>query len=917
MKWLNQLFSRRRRRYDDLAVSIREHLEEKVEELMEDGLSKEEATQRARREFGNVTLIEERSREAWQWPAKESILADVRYALRQLRKSSGFAITVILTMALGIGANTAIFTLAHAILMKSLPVDDPKSLYRIGDKSESALTNGLQNEDGDFDIFSYNLYQYLRETTPEFEQLAAMQAGANPISVRRGNNTAQVETSEFVSGNYFSMLGVGAFAGRTLTDADDKLGAEPAVVMSYQTWQSDYAGDPSVIGATFYLQSQPVTVVGIAPAGFYGDRINSNPPAFWIPLSIEPLMRKANSVLQQSDECWLYAIGRIKPGVATGALQQEISANLRQWVRTQDAYAKYGIADKVPRLHVVLTPGGAGIQELQQKTGRELYLLLAISGFVLLVACANVANLLLARGTKRKTEISVRMALGAARPRLIRQMLTESMLLGCLGGVFGLAVAYAGTRMILALSFPASPNVAIQATPSLPVVGFAFLLTLSTGMVFGIVPAWIASHGDPAEALRGVSRTTNDRTTLPQRSLIVFQAALSLVLLAGAGLFTRSLQNLENQDFGLQTANRYVMHLNPQDAGYKPEELNALERMLEERIEAIPGMRSAGLALFSPLDGNPWGFTVFFPDKPVAGYKNAPTALIDRVSPNYFAAVGQPVLRGRSFTQNDSDASPHVAIVNQAFVKKFFRGEDPIGRRFGSWGQEDSGSYEIVGVVANAKYNRPREDARPMFFRPLSQWQAVKGATEVSIEVQSHYFTSVVMNFAGTQQNLEAALRSSLAQVNPNLAIVDLRSLDFQLVGNFNQERLIARLTTLFGLLTLVLAAVGLYGTTSYQVTQKTHEIGLRMAFGANRHRVLGWVMRTAFIQVAFGLALGIPTVLIGARYVANQLYLVKSYDPLSLLVAIAVLSGAAMIAGFIPARRAASIDPMQSLRSE
>jgi predicted permease len=918
MQWLKQLFSRRRR-YNDVSVSIQEHLEEKIEELVEEGTPRDEAERTARREFGNVTLIEERSREAWQWPTLESGWADVRYALRQLIKSPVFAGTVILTMALGIGANTAIFTLVHAILMKSLPVGDPKSLYRIGDRIEAGgLENGLQNEDGDFDLFSYDLYRYLRESTPEFEQLAAMEAGKNLISVRRGDGIAREERGEFVSGNYFSTLGVGAFAGRVLTDADDQLGAAPSVVMSYQAWRADYSSDSSVIGATFHLQSRPVTVVGIAPAAFYGDRISDNPPAFWIPLSAEPLLRRANSVLRQADESWLYALGRLKPGVDTGPLQQKISVNLRHWVATEDAYAKYGIANKIPKLHVVLTPGGAGIQDLQQRTGKELYLLLAISGFVLLIACANVANLLLARGTKRATEISMRMALGAARSRLIRQMLTESLLLGCLGGLAGLAVAFATTRTILALTFPGSAHTAIDVTPSLAVLGFAFLLSLTTGIVFGIVPAWITSHGDPAEALRGGNRPSSDRTMLPQRSLIILQAALSLVLLTGAGLLTRSLLNLEHQDFGLQTPNRYVLHLNAQDAGYKPGELEKLYRALEQQIETIPGMRSVGLGLFSPMDGNQWGFTVFFPEKPVAGYKNAPTAGMNRVTPNFLAAVGQPVIRGRGFTPDDTDTSPLVAVVNQAFAKKFFPGVDPIGRRFGSWGQEDAEAYEIVGIVADAKYSAPRRDARPMFFRPLAQWQHnLKGPTEVQIEALSHYISSIVMNFAGTPQSLDASVRRALANVDPNLAVIDLHSLDFQLAGNFNQERLIARLTTLFGLLSLVLASIGLYGITSYQVTQRTREIGLRMACGANRSRVMSLVMRGAFIQVALGLVLGIPIVMIGARYLANQLYLVKSYDPLSLLVAIGVLSAAAMIAGLIPARRAASIDPMRALRSD
>lgn len=918
MRWLRQLFSRRDI-YDDLSEEIQQHLEEKIEALVADGMRREDAEHAARREFGNVTLLEEQGRDAWQWPTLESVWADLRYALRQLRKSPGFAITVILTMALGIGANTAIFTLVHSILMKSLPVGDTKSLYRIGDAfKDCCLSSGLDNANGDFDIFSYEGYRHLRESTPEFEQLAAMQAASPLISVRRGSNTAKSEPGEFVSGNYFSTFGIGAFAGRVLTDADDKAGAAPAAVMSYQAWQADYAGDPSIVGATFYLQNQPVTVVGIAPPAFYGDRISANPPAFWIPLSAEPLLSRTNSVLHQPVMCWLYLLGRVRPGVAIGPVQQKISANLRQWLLTQPDYMAHGFPARIPKVHVVLTPGGAGIQNLQQQTGKKLLLLLSISALVLLVACANVANLLLARGAKRKAETSIRMALGSARSRLVRQMLTESLLLACLGGLAGLAVAYAGTRMILTLAFPDSLHSAIHATPSLAVLGFAFLLSLITGVVFGIAPAWITSHGDPAEALRGVSRSAGDRASLPQRSLIVFQAALSLVLLVGAGLLTKSLRNMEHQDFGLQTNNRYVLHLDPAGAGRKPEELATLYQALEQQFAVIPGMQRVGLADYTPLDGNQWDFNVSIPGRPAPGPNDDYEALINRVSPDFLAAVGQPVIRGRGLTDADTANSQFVAVVNQAFVKKFFPNEDPIGRHFGIYEQEDIGAYEIVGVVANAKYVDPRSEAEAMLFQPLTQWQHnLTDPPYINLEAQMHYITSIVMDFHGTQQNLEQAVRSTLANVDPNLAVISLHSLDFQLAGNFNQERLIARLTSLFGLLTLVLASVGLYGTMSYQVTQRTREIGLRMAFGANRNRVIGLVMRGAFTQVALGLALGIPIALIGAHYMADQLYAVKSYDPMSLAIAIGVLCAAAVLAGFIPARRAASIDPMQALRTE
>jgi len=880
--------------------------------------SREQARKTAHHESVSGTLPSDRGESVWRWPSLESIKSDVSYTFRQLSKSPGFAVTVTLTIALGIGANTAIFTLIHAILFKSLPVADPKSLYRIGDKDDCCLTPGFQNDDGDFDLFSYDLYLHLRASTPEFEQLAAMQAGHNRISVRRESGVAQSEPSEFVSGNYFNTFGVRSFAGRALTDADDRIGAAPVAVMSYSVWRSDYASDPSVIGATFYLQSQPVTIVGIASPAFFGDRISTDPPAFWIPLCDEPLLTQANSTLRQVDENWLYLLGRVRPGAEIRPLQQKISTLLRQWILTQSAYTREGIPPILPKVHVVLTPGGAGIQNMQQQTRKKLYLLLTLSGFVLLVACANVANLLLARGTRRRTDVSIRIAIGAARSRLIQQMLTESVVLACLGGAAGVALAYAGARMILALAFPDATHSAIQATPSLPVLGFAFLLSLITGVTFGIVPAWITSYGDPAEALKGVNRSAGDRTSLPQRVLIVFQAALSLALLAGAGLLIRSLNNLEHQNFGLQTTDRYVLHLNPQDAGYNPEQLDALNRSIEQQFAAIPGIESTGLALFSPLDGNQWSFDVSILGRRRPGPNDDLGSLLNRVSPEFFKAVGQQIIRGRVFTQNDTDTSPAVAVVNQAFAKKFFPKEDPVGRRFGNYGLEDIGAYEIVGVVADAKYSHPREDAEPIFFRPLSQWQGnFKNPTLVSIEAQTHYISSIVMSFHGEPQNLNATVRRILADINPKLAVIDLRSLDSQLQGNFNQERLVARLTALFGILTLVLAAVGLYGITSYQVTQRTSEIGLRMAFGANRNRMVGLVMRDALIQVALGLTLGIPIVWIGARYLASQLFLVKPYDPLSLLAAICVLSGTAVIASLIPALRAATIDPMRALRNE
>jgi len=842
---------------------------------------------------------------------------DIRIAFRQLRKSPGFALTVILTIALGIGANTAIFTLVHAILMKSLPVVDPRTLYRVGDKDDCCVNGGYLNDEGDFDLFSYQLYKQFRGNTPEFEQLAAMQSGGNIMTVRRGSEPAKSLRSEYVSGNYFSTFGIDAFTGRMLTPADDSPGAAPAVVLSYWAWESDYGSDPGVVGSTLYVQGIPMTVVGVAPPRFFGDRIRSHPPAIWLPVNLEPLIEHENTNLNVPESNWLYVIGRLKPGVGVGTLQAKMSNMLRVWLGTQSAYTENGGSTLIPKQHVVITPGGGGIQNLQQDTSKILYLLMAISTLVLLVACANVANLLLARGTMRKAETSVRMALGAARSRLVRQMLTESVLLACLGGLAGLYVAYQGTKTILSLAFPDSPHLPIDASPSLPVLGFAFLLSLVTGVVFGIVPAWITSHSDPAEALRGVNRSTHDRSSLPQKSLIVFQAALSLGLLVCAGLLTKSLRNLEHQDFGLQTTNRYVVHIDPAGAGYTPEKLPALYQTLEQRFGALPGVQGVGLALYSTLEGNNWGEGVRVEGRPEPGPNEHNGSSWDRVNPQFFATVGQPVIRGRGFTDADTATSQFVAVVNQAFVKKFFPNEDPIGRHFGVFDIKYAGAFEIVGIVANAKYNNPSKEYRPMYFRPLTQKLKVTDPNFVMAEGRSLYINSITLKFGSRPQNVDATVRRTLADIDPNLTIIDLKSLDDQVSENFTQERLIARLTMLFGALALVLAAVGLYGITSYAVARRTAEIGLRMALGADRGKVIRMVLRGAFLQVGLGLALGIPLTLFGVHFMKDQLYGVRTWDPYSMAIAVVVLSAAAALAGFIPARRAASIEPMEALRIE
>jgi predicted permease len=844
------------------------------------------------------------------------LIQDVRYALRQLRKSPGFTVTAVLTLALGIGANAAIFTLVHAVLLRNLPVADPAQLVRVGDTDDCCVEGGAP-ENNDYSIFAYDLYRYLQDNTPQFQQMAAVQAGggAGSLTVRSSQPDAVAKASngEFVSGNYFITLGLNPGAGRLMVPTDDAPGAPMVAVMNYQTWQRDYGADPSVVGSVFSLNTHPVTIIGITPPAFYGDRVAARPADFYIPMNLEPILSPTSNLHRESTN-WVYILGRVKPGTQLAPLQAQMSASLRNWLTHIETYAKEDRKELLARSHVVLTPGGVGIANMQQEYSDGLYLLMGISALVLLIACANIANLVLVRGMSRRSETSLRMAMGAQRIRIIRQMLTESIVLSCLGGLAGLAVAYGGTRLLLALAFPDSPNVPIQASPSPVVLGFSFALSLLTGLIFGIAPAWITSHAEPAEALRGSGRSTKDGSSLLQRSLVVFQAALSLVLLVGAGLVSKSLNKLEHQDFGLQSRNRVVIHVSPENAGYKPEQLQALYDQLEGRFKALPGVERASLSLYTPLEGDNWGEGVSIQGRPeLKPGDNAGSSWL-RASPDYFDIVGHRLLRGRGITAQDTATSPGIAVVNEKFVKKFFpNGEDPIGKHFGVSGAASSNDMEIVGVVSDIKYINPREDVRAMYFRPLLQ----VAKTRPEGDIRSLFIGAIMLQTKGPITGLEAQVRKVFADINPNLTVVTYDTFEDQISGRFNQDRLIARLTQIFGVLALILASIGLYGVTAYAVARRTSEIGIRMALGAARSSVVSMVLREAMLQAAIGLAIGIPVALACGRFLKAQLYGTDDKDIPVLLLATLALLISAFVAGFIPARRAASTDPMVALRTE
>jgi predicted permease len=907
-----------REKFDgELDEEMRLHRELKERSLIEGGKSPEEARYKAHREVGNALRLREESRDAWGWNWLEHFFLDARLGLRQLRKSPGFTIVVILTLALGIGANTAIFTLVNAVLLKSLPVANPSQLYSLGNTQKCCDTTDFGDIRDNFALYSYPLYKQLRDNTPEFSDLAAFQSAPANLSVRRSGVSTPAEPyiGEIVSGNYFATFGVGAFVGRMLTAEDDQPTAVPVAVISYRAWHLHYGDDPAVVGATFTFNGLPATIVGVAPPSFYGHSLRSNPPDFWVPLVMEPPLSPDNALLKHTNHYWMYVIGRLRPGAQPAQVQARVMVEIQQWLSNLSGVSDYD-RQLISTLRMNLAPAGSGVTRVRDAYGDGLRLLMIISGLVLLIACANIANLLLARGTANRLQNAVRVALGAARGRLIRQMVTEGLVLALLGGIAGIAVAYAGTRAILLLTFPNASYVPIDASPSLPVLGFALLLSLVTGVIFSLAPAWIASNTHPAEPLRG-ARSTGDHSALPQKLLVVAQAGLSLVLLVGAGLLTQSLRNLENQKFGFEPEARLIVKVRPASAGYTFERLPALYRQLQDRLGQIPGVRSASLALSSPFGG--WNFStpVFIEGRAPAANPSEDIAIYDFVSAQYFETIGNRILRGRPILEQDTPKAHHVALVNETFARKFFPGEDAIGKHLGISDSSHAGDYEIVGIAEDAKYRDPKLPADAMFFMPLLQMETYKDSDDQAYQIWANYIDTIQLRVTGRPENYQRAVQQTLADIDPNLTVRRMMSFDDLVSGSFNSPRLIAQLTTVYGVLALVLASMGLYGVAAYTVARRTSEIGIRMALGAQRASVVGMVLRSAMQPIALGLVVGVPVALAGGHAIASQLYGVKGYDPLVLAGAVTVLAAAAGLASILPARRAASIDPIRALRTE
>jgi putative ABC transport system permease protein len=854
------------------------------------------------------------------------MLADLRDAIRQLRKAPGFTVTVVITLALGIGATTAIFTLVHQVMLKSLPVTKPKELWRIGDKNRCCNWGGyVQGSDGDFTLFSWEAYKNFREHTPEFSDLAALQAGNAPLGMRRGGSQAPVDTrnGQYVSGNFFRTLGVQPWMGRFMTDADDQVGAPLVAVMSYRAWENKYGSDPSVVGADFQINGHAFTIVGIAPPGFYGAKLSGwGMPDIWLPITAEMVLATDVARPKRPNENYLDLLGRVRPGVNPSALEAKVRVEFHDWMASHVGDMEPGEKQIWQQQTVHLAPGGAGVADMRDEYQQGLKLLLIAAGCVLLVACGNLANLMLARGLKSRAQVSVRVALGASRLRLVRSALVESVLLAAIGGMFGIGVAYGATRLILYLAFEvggANNYVPVSPTPSVPVLLFALCVSILTGMIFGTAPAWITSHADPVEALRGANRSVGGGRSWAQKALVIAQAAMSLVLLSVAALLAQSLRNLEHQDFGFDTQGRYIAWINPTLGNDKPEQMEQIFRRIDDSLREVPGVRMAVPALYAPMTGDSWNNGVRIQGRPEPGPKEDTGAGYVRVMPGFFETIGAKVVMGRAFNEDDTAATPNVAVVNEAFVQRFFKGQNPIGQHFGPNRLRYAGTFEIIGVVKDIRYMTYdyREPVRPMYWVSETQTAKYDDPAWQTGETWSHYLYNIVIWAPGDPPGMEQKIRKAVASVDPSLVVDDVNLYSKVVSTDFKQQNMIATLTSLFGLLGLMLAAVGLYGVMAYTVEQRTNEIGLRMALGADRRHVIAMVLRGAISQIGIGLGLGIPLAILAGKLMKDQLYGVQPWDPMMLAGAAVLLALAALVASVAPVHRAANVEPMIALRNE
>ncbi|PYT32974.1 MAG: hypothetical protein DMG57_00085 [Acidobacteria bacterium] len=894
MSWIGRLRSlfEKQKLEDQLDEELQFHIEMRTREFVSAGMTAEEARYRAQRLFGNQLLLKERTRDMDTVRWIETLWQDLRYGLRSLRKSPGFTTVAVLSLALGIGANTAIFSVVDAVLLKMLPVKQPERLVELGPFVPSINARGERYN------FSYPLFKEVRDRSLSFSGVFAALDGTRTMDLIQPGPGRQTEKAEvqLVSGEYFQVLGVNAIAGRILTPEDNKIaGANAVAVISYGFWKRRFARDYSVIGRRSTLNDLPFTIVGVTPPEFFGESVG-RAPDIWIPLTMQPALDRGMSYLE-GNVAWLRVMARLHPGSTEQQARAELAVLLKDLQLQQSDLGK--TARELARFDVV--PGNNGLSDLRKEFSQPLRLLMAVVGLVLLIACANVANLLLARATARQKEIAIRLAIGAGRLRLIRQLLTESALLAVVGGTVGLVFAAWGSRMLLLLLSGGTTAMPIDVSLNGRVLAFTIVVSAATGVLFGLAPALQATRQNLNPSL-SVSTLSRSRVTL-SRTLIVAQVALCLLLVTGAGLFIQTLRNLRDLDLGFSAEHILQVRIDPASSGYRREQLPGLYTRLLERLNSAPGVTSVSMSGTGFASGTSATCCIA-----VEGYTPGPSENrqigTNSVTPRYFETISLPLLLGRNFAPEDASRyqrEPHVAIVNEAMARYYFGNANPVGRRFG-WGddpQKVKYGIQIIGVAKDANYGKLRERTPRFIYFPAT------GGNVLQIRTAAHPVT------------MEATIRREIQAVDKTLRADSVDAITELVDRELVREKLVAKLSSFFGALALLLAAVGLYGLMAYAVLRRTQEIGIRVALGATRSDLVWMVLRETLTLVSVGVAIAVPAALSLAPIVSSMLFGIMPSDPVMISVAVLVLSFVATLAGYLPARRASMVDPLSALRCE
>ena len=935
-KRLRSLFGRSAQEHN-LDDELRFHIQMKADENIAAGMSPEEARYAALRAFGNPGLKREETRATWGWTWLEHLGQDLRYGLRALRQNRGFTAVAVLSLALGIGANTAIFSLIDAVLLRSLPVSDPQRLVAMSwaaqgwpDAFDGLAGNLYQDKAGrtTSPSFSYTTYERILARNHVFSNVLGLAGNGSEFNVGYRGEPARAE-GELVSGTFFDTLGVQPALGRMLTPGDDRTESDSVAVISYGYWDRRFGRDPAILGKTITLNSAPFAVVGVCPPEFFGVQPGRSVDV-WVALHQQPRVeprwspqpeageqagaagaasRPPNSVFEQTRGWWIVMMARLKPGVSEQQARAESEVILQQSVAPD---VKAGTKpENIP--HLEMTPGSTGLDNLRRQFSKPLAILMTMVGLVLLIACANVANLLLARGTSRQREMAVRLAIGAGRSRLIRQLLTESVLLAALGGALGLALAFWSTNLLMAFMSSGRDPLNLSVSPDPWVLGFTASVSILTGILFGLSPALRSTRVDLTPALKesggreqGIDTGQRARRMGIGRGLVIAQVSLSLLLLVGAGLFVRTLTNLENVNAGFNERNLLLFGIDPTQDGYKGQRLAQFYRELTRRVAVQPGVRSVSMSGTTLIGGGMSIYETYIDGTPPKGANKdgAVSAHFNGVGANFFETLGIPLVLGRTINDGDVAGTPKVAVVNEQFARQFLSGSSPVGRRFG-FDKKDKGAVQIVGVVAGAKYADLRRDVPPTFY--TAALQDTDGLGAMHFEVRTY----------GDPEQMIPAMRRVAQSMDSNLALFDVRSQIEQIDQTLFQERLFARLTGFFGVLALVIGCVGVYGVMAFAVTRRTREIGIRMALGASRSGILGMVLRETLVLVAVGIALGVIAALEATRLISTLLFGLKPNDPLTIAGAALLMVAAAVFAGYVPAHRASRVDPLVALRYE